>query len=47
MNFIESFGLIIKLVILAAAIVKRLINVELTTSDIYIVYIRLNLIMVF
>jgi hypothetical protein len=35
-NSAESFGLIIKLIILAAAIVKRLINVKLTTSDIYI-----------
>jgi hypothetical protein len=46
-NSVGSFNLIIKLVILVTAIIKRLINAGLTTSDIYIAYIRLDLIMVF
>jgi hypothetical protein len=46
-NFAESFDLIIKLIILVAAIIEHLINVKLTTSEIYIEYIRLNLIMIF
>jgi hypothetical protein len=46
-NSAGNFGLIIKLIILAAAIIERLINAKLTTSDIYIAYIRLNLIMIF
>jgi hypothetical protein len=35
-NFIESFGSVIKLIILTVAIIERLINAGLTTSDIYI-----------
>jgi hypothetical protein len=35
-NSVGSFGSVIKLIILVAAIIERLINAELTTSDIYI-----------
>jgi hypothetical protein len=38
MNFIKSFDLVVKLAILAAVIMKYLINVRLSTFEIYITY---------
>jgi hypothetical protein len=46
-NFIKSFGLVVKSAILAVAIIKYLIDVGLSTSEIYIAYTRSDLVTVF
>jgi hypothetical protein len=46
-NSIKSFDSVIKLAILAVAIIKHLINIKLLTSETYIAYTRLDLVTVF
>jgi hypothetical protein len=46
-NFIKSFDLVVKSAVLAAAIIGYLINVELSTFEIYIAYTRPDLVTVF